>query len=391
MSQIKKTLAFSVEEYKGRLDRVRKRMAEKGLDGLVVTTPENICYLSGYHTSGYYFVQALLVARDREPKLVARLFEQRNIDAYSWLDRGRHGVAYTDADDPMQEIARTLADLGLERGRIGVDLSSFFLPVDKYEDLKARLPNAKLCNGYGIVEVERKVKSPAEVEVIRRACRVSEAGMRAMVEHARPGITENALAGEIHKALIGNGSEYPGLPVFLASGWRSEIPHANWSDKVIEKGEVVFCELTGVVNRYSGPLLRCVVLGKPTEDLARRAAVCEEMLEAALKAIRPGVTSGAVNAAVVAVAEKAGMGAGAINRAGYSIGINFPPDWGEGSFLDLKHGDPTVLEPGMTFHVPRSMRLEGKDALSISESVLVTEKGCEALTRFEPRKLIVKA
>lgn len=391
MSQIKKTLAFPVEEYKGRLDRVRKRMAEKGLDGLVVTTPENICYLSGYHTSGYYFVQVLLVALDREPMLVARLFEQRNIDAYSWLERGRHGVAYTDADDPMQKIARTLADLGLERGRIGVDLSSFFLPVDKYEELKARLPNAKLSNGYGIVEAERKVKSPAEVDVIRRACRVSEAGMRAMVEHARPGITENALAGEIHKALIGNGSEYPGLPVFLASGWRSEIPHANWSDKTIEKGEVVFCELTGVVKRYAGPLLRCVVLGRPTEDLGRRAAVCEEMLEAALAAIRPGVTSGAVNAAVVAVADKAGMSAGAINRAGYSIGINFPPDWGEGSFLDLKQGDPTVLAPGMTFHVPRSMRLEGKDAVSISESVLVTEQGCEVLTKFEPRKLIVKA
>jgi Xaa-Pro dipeptidase len=391
MSQIRKTLAFAVEEYRGRLDRVRGRMADAGLDGLVVTTPENICYLSGYHTSGYYFVQALLVAHDKDPLLVARLFEQRNIDAYSWLDRGRHGVAYADSENPMEKIAGALADLGLARGRVGVDLSSFFLPVDKFEELKARLPNAKVANGHGIVEEERKTKSPAEIAYIRAACRVSEAGMRALVEHARPGITENELAGEVHKALVGNGSEYPGLPVFLASGWRTEIPHANWSDKAIAKGEVVFCELTAVVKRYAGPLLRCVVLGRPSAELSRRAAVCEEMLDAALKAIRPGATSHAVNAAVVAVAEKAGMGAGAINRAGYSIGLNFPPDWGEGHFLDLKKDDPTVLKPGMTFHVPRSMRLEGKDALSISESVLVTESGSEPLTRFEPRALIVKA
>ncbi|MSO93067.1 MAG: aminopeptidase P family protein [Rhodospirillales bacterium] len=390
MSQIKKQLAFTVEEYKKRLDGVRKRMAEKGLDGLIVHSPENICYLSGYQTSGYYFIQTLLVAHDKDPILVTRLFEQRNIDAYSWLDRARHGIAFTDSDNPSQKIAQALKDLGLETKRIGVDFSSFFLPVEKFEELKAALPNARIVNGAGVVEEERKVKSPAEIDVIRRACRVSEAGMRAMVDHARPGITENELAGEIHKALIANGSEYPGLPVFLATGWRSEIPHANWSDKVIAKGEVVFCELTGVVKRYSGPLLRCVVLGKPTEDLARRAAVCEEMLEAALRTIKPGIASHDANAAVVAVAEKAGMGSGAINRCGYSIGINFPPDWGEGSFLDLKKDDRTVLKPGMCFHVPRSMRLEGKDAVSISESVLVTEKGCEVLTDFSPRKLIVK-
>lgn len=390
MSQIKKQLAFTVEEYKRRLAGVRKRMAEKGIDGLIVHSPENICYLSGYHTSGYYFIQTLLVSHDKDPVLVARLYEQRNIDAYSWLDRATQGIPYTDSDNSSEKIAQALKDLGLEKKRLGVDMASFFLPVEKFEELKKALPNATIVNAAGVVEEERKVKSPAEIEVIRRACRVSEAGMKAMVDFARPGITENELSGEIHKALMSNGSEYPGLPVFLATGWRSEIPHANWSDKVIQKGEVVFCELTGVVKRYSGPLLRCVVLGQPTEDLKRRAAVCEEMLEAALATVRPGITSHDANAAVVAVAEKYGMGSGAINRCGYSIGINFPPDWGEGSFLDLKKNDRTVLKPGMCFHIPRSMRLEGKDALSISESVLVTETGCEVLTDFSPRKLIVK-
>ena len=390
MSIIQKQLAFSVEEYRGRLAGVQKRVADAGLDGLVVTTPENICYLSGYHTSGYYYVQALLVAAEGEPRLVTRHFEQRNIDAYSWLDRDTHGISFTDSENPMDKVVAGLADLGVDAGRIGVETASFFLTVDRYEELKAWLPNATLANGSGIVEDGRKVKSPAEVEYIRQACRISETGIAALEEHARPGITENELAGEIHKAMVSAGGEYPGLPLFLSSGWRTEIPHANWTDRMIEKGDLVFCELTGVVKRYSGPLLRCVSLGEPSDDLVRCAEASHDMLDAAIETIKPGVTSHAVNAAVVAVAEKAGLASGVTNRAGYSVGINFPPDWGEGVFLDLKGGDETVLRTGMCFHIPRSMRIEGKVAVSFSETVRVSETGCEVLTDYQPRGLIVK-
>jgi Xaa-Pro dipeptidase len=104
------------------------------------------------------------------------------------------------------------------------------------------------------------------------------------------------------------------------------------------------------------------------------------MVDTVVGAIKPGITSHAVDEAATAAARDAGRGI--TKRAGYSIGLNFPPDWGEGLFLDLKKDDPTVLRPGMTFHIPQSMRIDGEAPIATSETVLVTDTGCEVLTHF---------
>lgn len=258
MSLIKKQLAFTVEEYRKRVDRLRERMTSRGIDALIVNTPENICYLSGYHSSGYYYLQTLIVTHSRDPMLVLRHYEQRNIDAFSWLDREADGIEFVDTEKPVEKVAAVLVDLGLANATIGIDRQSFFLPVGVFQDLEQLLPDAGFVDSAGLVEAGRRIKSPAEIDHIKTACGLSVKAIRIMVEHARAGITESALAAEIHKTLVANGSEYPGLPVFLSTEWRTEIPHANWSDKQIEAGDTLLCELTGVSRRYAGPLLRCV-------------------------------------------------------------------------------------------------------------------------------------
>ena len=194
------------------------------------------------------------------------------------------------------------------------------------------------------------------------------------------------VAAEVHRTVVAMGSEYPGLPLFLSSGPRTLVPHATWSGRRIRRGDNVFVELTGVVERYAGPLFRTLLLGRPDARVADRARVAEDMLAAVIDAIRPGATSGDVNAAATRAARQ--LGGGVIKRAGYSIGLNYPPDWGEGAFLDLKAGDPTVLLPGMVFHVPQTVRMPGEMPVAISETVLVTATGSEVLTDF-PRSLVL--
>jgi len=116
--EMKKTSAFDPPEFQERLRRVRARMAEKDLAALLLTTPENICYVSGYQTPGYYYLQALIVSVDRDPVIVTRLFEQRNVDAFSWLTRDQ-SIAYKDTEDPSEVIARTISELGLRKRTIG--------------------------------------------------------------------------------------------------------------------------------------------------------------------------------------------------------------------------------------------------------------------------------
>lgn len=385
--RIKRDLAFPAEDYRSRLGRIRQTMAERGLDGLLVHTPENICYVTGHHTPGYYYMQMLIVPRAGDPVLVLRRLEQRGTEAFSWLGPDQV-VPYDDTENPITVIVRVLGELHADHRRVGVEKSGWFLPIDKYEELVAALPRAEIVNGSGVVEKERMVKSAAEIAYIRQACRISEKGMQAVVDHCRPGMTENELAGYVHKALVENGGEWPGLPVFLSSGDRTLIPHATWSDRVIDRGDHMLVELTGVVRRYAGPLFRTFHLGPPPAKLAEHAALVEEMSRALIEAIKPGVTSHEVNAAVGGVTAKAGLPGIVRKRAGYSVGLNFPPDWGEGTFLDLKNDDPTLLRAGMVFHVPTSLRVPDEAPVSLSETVLVTESGREVLTNFSPRALI---
>jgi Xaa-Pro dipeptidase len=383
--QIEKQLAFPVEEYRLRLDGLRARMYGCGVDVLLVSAPENMCYLSGFNTPGYYYPQAMVVAQDRQPLIVMRSLEGKNVEAHCWLDITQRRV-FQDTEEPMSVIAAAVAEVGGDKGRVGVDLRSWFLTVDGYRRLEAALPNATFTDAYGLAEKGRARKSVRELAYIRRACAISVAGMKTAVEGCRNGpTTEAALAGDVHRTLVAAGGEYPGLPLFLSSGRRTLVPHATWSEKQIVAGENIFVELTGVVQRYAGPLFRTIYLGKPDAQLADRARIGEDMLAGVIEAIKPGSTSHEVNEAAVRAAKR--LGGGIIKRAGYSVGLNFPPDWGEGYFLDLKAGDETILEPGMVFHVPQTVRMPGEIPVAISETVMVTERGHEVLTDF-PRNLI---
>ena len=165
----------------------------------------------------------------------------------------------------------------------------WFFPIGRFRELEALLPNGRLVDGSGLVEEERKTKSPAEIAYIRRACRIAEIGMETAVRHSRAGITENQVAGEVHKAMIAAGCEYTGLPAFFASGHRALVSHAIWSDKIIEKGDNIYAEFAGTIERYAGPLFRTIVVGKPSASVLRNSSTAARMLEAALSAIKPGV------------------------------------------------------------------------------------------------------
>ena len=383
--EIQKRLAFSVDEYKGRVARVREEMARRKFDVLLAHTPENICYLSGYHTPGYYMYQVLILPLEKPPLILTRLIEQTNVRGFSWFE---DGLGYADTQDPIALTAECLTHMGLAKCRIGLERSCWFLTISQAERLMALLPDATWADGSGIVEVSRAVKSPAEIGYIRQAADIAAKGMQAAADSCRAGATECAVAGQIYRGMVENGGEYAGLPLFISSGHRTLLVHATWTDKVIQPGDSVLVELAGTVMRYAAPLFRTFSIGEPSGQLARASTIVAHMLEMVMEAIRPGATSHGVDAAARRAAAEHGVEGGVRKRAGYSVGLNFPPDWGEGCFLDLKEDDRTVLVPGMVFHVPQSLRLEGSPPAAVSETVLVTPGGREVLTTF-PRHLIV--
>ncbi|NKE62394.1 aminopeptidase P family protein [Lentzea sp. PSKA42] len=184
-------LAFSLDEYRERLDTVRKAMAERGVDIALVSVPENIYYLTGYTTLGYYMYQVLMVPVDDEPLLLTYREERINVERLSWLDRH---VDYTVTDDPVQVTVDTVRGLGVSGKTLSIEESGYFFPIRTYRKLMESLGDVRWVDGTGLVESARLVKSDAELGFIRQAADAAMAGMVSALAEARPGKTENDVA-----------------------------------------------------------------------------------------------------------------------------------------------------------------------------------------------------
>lgn len=361
-------------------------MAGRELDVLLVHTPENIYYLTGYQTPGYYTYQCMVVPIEGEPVVFTRFMEEENVRALSWIDASDH---YLDTQNPASETCRLLRERGLAGRVIGIEERAWFLTVAELRTLRAGLPEAEFQDASGLVEQLRVVKSEQEIEYIRQAARVCEAGMRHAIEAAAEGRTENDLAIALYTGSIEAGGEYMSLPPFVASGARSALAHATWSGRRFEPGEVVFLEHCGTVHRYSASLIRMVSIGPPSDRLRRMDEAARQGLRAAIDSIGPGVPAAEVDRACRRKIEALGFGEIFRHRTGYSIGVSFPPDWGEGQILSLKESEQRPLEPGMTFHLVPILMEHGLAGIGCSQTVLVTGDGCEVITNFDEPMHIV--
>jgi Xaa-Pro dipeptidase len=386
MRKAEPDLPFTLREYRQRLARVRERMRERDIDVLLLTGPENIYYVSGYQTTGYYIYQALVVPGDGEPRFVVRKFEIPNVQALSWLE---NGIGVEDYEDPLEVTVRAVQAAGGDQARIGYEDRGFFLPPAVLEGLRKQLPRARFAPASGVVEACRLIKSPAEIDCVRAAAAAASAGFKAGLAGLRAGRTENHVAGVIYAGMLRAGSEYPSSQPYVVTGPRAALGHASYAGHRIRPGHLVYIETGACVKRYGGAIMRMVSAGPPSAETKRLATVMIQALEAVLGTIRPGVTSGAVDEAGRSIVERAGLGQYWLHRTGYSIGLGFPPGWGEGHIFDLKPKDDRRLEAGMTFHLVPLLLLPGTGAMGFSETVLVTRSGCEVLTSV-PRRLFVR-
>lgn len=373
---------FPRGELAGRVSALQSRLRKDGIDLFLTSGPENIFYLTGQQTPGYYTFQCLAVPASGQPFHVLRGLETMNARANSYLE---DIVGYADDEPPAEALAKAITARGFAGKRIAIDQNAWFLTVN----LHARLVKAvgAFLDGSNFVEPLRRVKSPLELEAIRKAAVANDAGMRAGLAAVRPGASENDVAAAVMQACIAAGSEYVGLEPFVTSGPRSGIPHSTWRRRRIEPTDVVIIESAGCIDRYHAALFRTVAIGEIPAKARDMYRVCEEGLAAAIEQIRPGRTCADVHGATQAVIDKAGYTAGYRKRTGYSLGISFAPDWGEGNILSLFRGVDVPLEPGMVFHVPITLREYAKWTVAVSETVVVTPKGAETLSAV-PRGLV---
>lgn len=389
------SLPFERAEYQSRIAATKQRMDAAGVDVLLVVDPANMNYLTGYNGWSFYTPQAVIVAADlEEPVCVVRGMDANGAKVTTFLDHGNivgYPDYYVQSRDrhAMEYIADMIKQRRLDKKRIGIETDTYYFSPRAYAALQRSLPDARWVDCDLLVNWVRVVKSAREIQYMKEAAAIMNVMMKAAIARIEPGRRQCDAVADIYHAQISGtaqyGGDYASFVPMLPTGAGTSTPHLTWTDAPFVNGEATILELGACRHRYNCSLARTVHLGKPPQKITDTAKIVIEGLAAALAAAVPGATCEAVEAAWRKAIEKSGIVKE--SRIGYSIGLNYPPDWGEHT-LSLRPGDRTVLQPNMTIHVIPGIWMDNW-GIEISECVRITERGAERFCDV-PQDLVVK-
>ena len=387
--------AFETAEYLDRIARTKKAMVDADIEVLLATNPSNMNYLSGYDGWSFYVHQMVVLALDAdEPIWIGRRVDLNGAKVTAFISRENirdydEDYVHGEGKHAMDFVGDVLREKGWDGRRLGVEMDSYYFTARAYEQLQKNLPNATFVDADRLVNWVRIVKSPNEIEYMRQAGKIVQHTMQVGIDAIAPGVRECAVVAKIMAAQVDGADGYEGdymaVVPQMPTGEYVNTSHIPWTHGTYKSGEATNLELGACRFRYHSALARSVYLGEPPAKLVKLADATVEGMNAAIDAVAPGVTCHDVHAAWQGVISKAGFEKE--TRIGYTIGIGYPPNWGEVS-ASFAPGDRTVLQPNMTFHMIFGMWMDDYGFIP-SETVRVTETGAETMSNM-PRELVVK-
>ena len=388
---------FSRTEYIDRITKTKAAMADQDMDLLVVCDPANMNYLTGYDGWSFYVPQAVLVIDDQEePVWIGRNMD-RNGAMHTAFITEQNMIGYPDdyvqspVKHPMNFVADVIKQKGWDKKTVGVETDAYYYTARSDAELKKTLGKNTLADANLLVNWVRVIKSDAEIALMRQAGKIAEKVMARALENLVPGKREcDAVAAVFQAQAAGTpefGGDYPAIVPMMPTGEKTSAPHLTWTDAPYQANQAVNLELAGCRHRYHCPIARTAFLGpNPPQKLSDLADITVEGLNLTLDTIKPGMTGEDVERVWREHIAKKGFEKE--SRIGYSMGLNYPPDWGEHT-ASLRPGDKTVLAPNMTFHMILGMWMDNF-GFECSESFQVTENGARTFADFD-RKLFVIA
>ena len=391
---------FPSDEYSLRIDRIRREMAARDLDAIIVTSKENVVYFTGLQTIGWDSKHRpiVVVIPCDEAVPVAMVLPETLLNVAretSWITELKPWGGWRVKDaaaDPIAGAGDVVHELGLGGGRIGFELGygqRLGMSQADYESLRAQLPGVTVVDGSEALWQVRMVKSPREIEALRKVCdattKAFEEGFAALYD----GMSEREIAGVMFARMAAETSDRPGF-VMVRSGPR-KYPMMNVLpfDKPMNRGDLIVVDAGAVYRDYWADFMRMACVGEPTAEQRRFFDATLESQQAGVDAVRPGVTGGDIFTACYDVLVKRGLKEHAtIERVGHGLGLDVhePPSLARGSEVVVKPGMVLTVEP--VFWDKPDGRIGN---FALEDVVVVTEDGCELLSLFPKELHIVSA
>ncbi len=381
-----------LEQARKRTLEFQSRLKDYGIDIAVITDESSIAYLAGFW--GYLSVEFgrpsfLIVRPDEAPIVITPLMESEMVSAMTWVE----DIATWEDAGPNSWQAVLGRVLGENPGRIGIEAG--VLPAIVRNWFDDQLGNRSLRDISAVLGDMRMIKSPEEIAIMRQAGDIAGAMMQAAGSSLAHGVPEYESALAVINAGTRKAAGFltaKGLDAFISpmihnlqimqSGSDTSMVHRRASVKTFEKGDPVyfcFCNMAQF-KQYKLGFDRMFFINHATDEAIEVQQAAIDAQQAAIAAIRPGVSAESIAAAANEIYAQRGYETG--YRTGRSIGMSYL------EAPELKTGDKTILQAGMTFAVDGGISVDGRLGGRIGDSIVVTETGAEYLTHYDREILI---
>lgn len=369
---------FPQSEFEGRYQHLRDALNEAGLSSLLVTSEANFNYFTGFIAAHPWvsFSRNLMAVLpvDAPPALVVPAFLEQEAAAQSWIKQVYPASAVGRA--PIESLSTVFADLGLLGTKVGAELGyeqRMGMSVLDFRDLMSAMPDIEFADASRVVWSLRMQKSPAEIECLREACRVTDIALGQMFDELQPALSERSMARRLTEILIREGADRVDWVMMTSGRGQYQRTFGVPRDRVPEPGDMVWFDVSAIVNGYRADFCRAAMVGGPNTEQEELQDLVHHATMAGVEAIGPGKPISAVVEAVSAVLVAAGLQPLDSGRIGHGLGLQStePPD--------VSLTDPSILEPGMVITVePAIIREDG--IFQVEQNVAVTNTGFELLS-----------
>ena len=364
---------FSKEEFAERQYRAIEQLKNQQLDGLLMFRQESMYYLSGYDSFGYVFFQCLYLGTDGRLMLLTRQPDLRQARHTSIIEDIRIWQDRADAD-PALQLKDILKELGCRGRKLGVEYDAYGLTAKNGKLLEAALADfCTLEDASDIVSRLRVVKSAAEMKYVCKAAELADLAYDEAYRLTSPGTNEGDILAAMQGVIFAGGGDYPGNEFIIGSGEDALLCRYKSCRRQLDDQDQLTLEWAAAYRHYHAAMMRTIPVGRATDRH-------EKMHKVTTAALKPGRPIGEVFDAYARVCDSAGMKAHRMNATGYSMGTTFAPNWMDWPMF--YHGNPVVAAPNMVFFLHMIlMDSDTNHAMCFGHSVVVTESGCESLSK----------
>jgi Xaa-Pro aminopeptidase len=362
---------FPEQEYKDRYQRAQALMERDGLDALVISEKNNYWYFSGlisYQLDHIQRPQICFLPKEGKPTVLVYGNDKAKAKALPWIGGVR---AYVDVPFPQEMIADTLKEMGLGEAKLGFELGEdqrLGFPANYLLRLTEALPKAKIEDGTTALTEMRLIKSPQEIECMRKACDISVKAYDRCLPQLKPGMTRREIADRLYISMIEEGAHprHPGFLMLNAS--------TRYDDRRYEKGDRMIADFGACYEGYYGDITRMAIFGQPNDEQKKDHRMACDVIQLCFEAMQPGTP----------IAELSRIANRELLRRGYQS-VDSPKRIGHGIGMaraeppSLNEVEKEIHRPGMILALEPKVRSE-KSAVHLEEDVLITEQGPEFLT-----------